>query len=65
MNKGNVKNKYANAISQEEALRKVRDYAKYAVLTAIGIYLIWHLISIQAMSPSTNSVPPPPSGFRW
>lgn len=46
-------------ITRKEALKKIENYGKYSVLTAIGTYIILHPKKAQAMSVPTN----PGTGF--
>jgi hypothetical protein len=43
--------KNAQDISRKDALKKICDYGKYTVLTAIGTYLILNPQRAQAASP--------------
>ena len=53
-NRSNKKEK----ITRKEALHKIGDYGKYAVLTALGTYIILNPKRAQAASPE-----PPGEGF--
>jgi hypothetical protein len=55
--KVNVKNTQ-DEISRKEALKKIRNYSKYAALTALGTYMILSPQKAQASSPEA-----PGSGF--
>ena len=46
-------------ITRKEAVKKIGNYGKYAVLTALGTYLILNPQKAQAKSPE-----PPASGSR-
>lgn len=45
-------------ITRKEALKKIGNYGKYSVLTAVGTYLLLTPQKAQAQSP-----PPPGEGF--
>ena len=45
-------------ISRKDALKKIRNYAKYIALTAIGTYMILNPQKAQAQSPKS-----PGTGF--
>ncbi|WP_170063237.1 hypothetical protein [Polaribacter porphyrae] len=55
-----MKSKKTNSqeISRKDALKKIRNYGKYAALTALGTYLILNPQKSQAQSPED-----PGSGF--
>jgi len=59
MNK-NIKNTQENTedITRKEAIKKIGNYGKYAVLTALGTYMILNPQKAQAQSPAD-----PGSGF--
>ena len=53
-----MKNQKKEDISRKEALKKIRNYGKYAALTAVGTYIFLNPKKAQAMSPVD-----PGSGF--